>query len=297
MDKKLEKMKNDYKNIPIPDDLDAVVERALKTGKKKRKGSYRWLIGTAAAAVILTAGLNTSPAMAKALADVPLVGSIVKVLTFTEFNIEKDNKYEANIKVPAITDLENEELANSLNEKYLNEGKELYEGFMKDIDEMEKDGVGGHLGVDSGYEIKTDNEQILSIARYVVNTVGSSSTTMTYDTIDKKKEILISLPMLFKDEGYVDVISENIKEQMRDQMKDVDSGKTYWVSGAGLEDENLVVLFEKIKQDQNFYINNEGKLVISFDKYEVAPGYMGVTEFIIPTEILADVLVGDEYIH
>lgn len=297
MDKKIEKIKNDYNNIPIPDELDFVVERALKTGKRKKKNNYKWFSGVAAAAVIFTVGINTSPAMAKALADVPLVGSVVKVLTFTEFNVEKDNKYEANIKVPAIKDLENEQLANSLNEKYLNEGKELYEGFMKDIEEMDKDGVGGHLGVDSGYEIKTDNDQILSIARYVVNTVGSSSTTMTYDTIDKKKEILLSLPMLFKDDRYVTVISENIKEQMREEMKDIDAGKTYWVADAGLEDENLVELFEAIKKDQNFYINNEGKLVISFDKYEVAPGYMGVIEFVIPTEAISTILVGDEYIH
>lgn len=296
MDKKLENMKSDYKNIPIPDELELVVERALKTGKRKKKNSNKWLIGTAAAAVIFTAGLNTSPAMAKALADVPIVGSVVKVLTFTEFNVEKDDKYEANIKVPAIKDLENEELANSLNEKYLNESKKLYEGFMKDIEEMEKDG-GGHLGVDSGYEIKTDNEQILSIARYVVNTVASSSTTMTYDTIDKKKEILLSLPMLFKDDRYIDVISKYIKEKMREEMKNTNLEKVYWVSGAGLEDENLVELFETIKKDQSFYINNDGKLVISFDKYEVAPGYMGIIEFIIPTEILSDVLVGDEYIH
>ncbi|MDU5177028.1 RsiV family protein, partial [Clostridium sp.] len=40
----------------------------------------------------------------------------------------------------------------------------------------------------------------------------------------------------------------------------------------------------------------EGKLVISFDKYEVAPGYMGVVEFVIPTEILSDSLVSNEYI-
>lgn len=40
----------------------------------------------------------------------------------------------------------------------------------------------------------------------------------------------------------------------------------------------------------------EGKLVISFDKYEVALGYMGVLEFTIPTEILANILVSNEYI-
>ncbi len=48
--------------------------------------------------------------------------------------------------------------------------------------------------------------------------------------------------------------------------------------------------------NQNFYINKEGKFVISFDEYEVAPGYMGVQEFIIPTEIISNILVSDEYI-
>jgi len=30
-------------------------------------------------------------------------------------------------------------------------------------------------------------------------------------------------------------------------------------------------------------------LVISFDKYEVGPGYMGIQEFEIPTEVIADI--------
>lgn len=296
MDKKLEKLKADHQNIPIPDELDFVVEKALKQGRKKRKNhGLKWISGAAAAVVLFTAGINTSPAMANALADVPVVGRVVKVLTFTEFNVDKDDKYEANIKVPAVKDLENEDLANSLNEKYLSEGKELYEGFMVDMKEIEENG-GGHYGVDSGYEVKTDNERILSISRYFANTVGSSSTTMKFDTIDKKNQILLNLPMLFKDESYINVISENIKEQMREQVKDVNAGKTYWVADAGLENEESYVLFETINKEQNFYINNDGKLVISFDKYEVAPGYMGIVEFVIPTKVISDVLVSDEYI-
>lgn len=69
----------------------------------------------------------------------------------------------------------------------------------------------------------------------------------------------------------------------------------YWVSG-GVEDDDTVELFEKISKYQNFYINNESKLVICFDKYEIAPGYMGVQEFIIPAEIISDILVSSEYI-
>lgn len=295
MDKKLEKLKEEYKNIPIPDELDFVVEKALKQ-KQKKNPLHKWVIGAVAAVALLMTGINTSPAMAHALADIPVVGNVIKVLTFVEYKVAKDDKYEADIKVPAITELKDEKLANLLNEKYLKEGEELYKDFIRDMEEIEENG-GGHFGVASGYEIKTDNEKILSIGRYVVQMAGSSSTVMKYDTIDKENEILLSLPMLFADESYVPIISEYIKEQMREEMKDIESGKIYWVTEAGLEDESLVETFDAIKVDQNFYINEDGKLVISFDKYEVAPGYMGLVEFVIPTEILSDLLISNEFIN
>ncbi|MDD4568937.1 MAG: RsiV family protein, partial [Tepidanaerobacteraceae bacterium] len=234
---------------------------------------------------------NTSPAFAKTLSKVPLVGGIVKVLTFREYTVD-ENTFNANIKVPEISGLKDEKLQNSLNEKYLKENEKLYEEFLADMEDMKEKG-GGHLGVDSGYVIKTDTDRILSVGRYVVNTVASSSTTFKYDTIDKKNEVLITLPSLFKDDSYVDIISENIKEQMRELHK-ADEGKIYWVEG--VEEEGLVDLFEQISKEQSFYINSEGKLVICFDKYEVAPGYMGIQEFVIPTEVISEILVSDEYI-
>ena len=44
--------------------------------------------------------------------------------------------------------------------------------------------------------------------------------------------------------------------------------------------------FNKIKDNQNFYINNKGVLVICFDKYEVAAGAQGSPEFEIPSKII-----------
>ncbi|MCQ1528998.1 RsiV family protein [Lutispora saccharofermentans] len=289
----MERLKEEYMNIEIPKELDFMVKKAIKDGLKKnyKKNRYKWMAGAAASAVIFTASLNASPAFANALSGVPVVGNIVKVLTFREYKLQEDT-YNADIKVPAIEGLEDEKLQSSLNEKYLEENKKLYEDFTAEIEELKKNG-GGHMGVDSGYQIKTDNERILAIGRYVVNTVGSSSTVFKYDTIDKKNQILITLPSLFKDESYVDIISENIKIQMREQMKE-DEGKTYWVSDAGME--NPIEPFERISNEQSFYINDDSKLVISFDKYEVAPGYMGVIEFVIPTEAIKDILAGDEYI-
>ena len=291
MDDRLKELERQYRDVPIPKELDKVVEASLKKGRKKR--APKWILGSVAAASLFTASLNVSPAMARNLADVPVLGSIVGVLTFVNYELEQDT-YSANIEIPKISG-ESAEIA-ALNEKYAAEGKALYEQFTADMKEMEQQ-AGGHLGVDSGYIVKTDTEQILSVGRYVVNTVGSSSTVMQYDTIDKRKEMVITLPSFFKNDSYITLISENIAERMRQEIKSSNEEKIYWVSGAGLPDEDLFDSFTAIRSDQNFYITAEGKLVIVFDKYEVAPGYMGVVEFEIPTELLKDALVSDEYIH
>ena len=43
-------------------------------------------------------------------------------------------------------------------------------------------------------------------------------------------------------------------------------------------------------------MNESGKLMIVFDEYEVAPGFMGIISFEIPTDIL-DGIVKDGYLN
>jgi hypothetical protein len=148
---------------------------------------------------------------------------------------------------------------------------------------------GGHMGVDSGFVVETDTDRILSIGRYVVNTVGSSSTTFSYDTIDKEEGLLLTLPSLFVDDTYVERISSYLEEEMADRMA-ADEGLVYWI------DQEMVEGFDTIDPQQSFFLTEEGKLVIVFDKYEVAPGYMGVQRFEIPTKVIEDLLVSDRYI-
>ncbi len=297
-DKNLDELKKKYLETPIPSQLDFVVKKALQesraaAAKKKRFNRARIAAASIAAAlVILIVGVNTSPAFAQTLSKVPVVGSIVRVITLREYKVN-EGQYMADIKVPEIQGMENKTLENSLNEKYLAENKELYEQFMAEMKAMEEKG-GGHKGVSSSYEVKTDNDTIFSVCRSILTIEGSSNTELKYDTIDKKKQVLISLPSLFKDDSYVDVISNNIISQMREEMKS-DEGKIYWLDDQ-VEDVPIEP-FEQISKDQNFYINTEGKLVISFNKYDIAPGCMGTPEFVIPTEVISDLLVGDEYVR
>lgn len=289
MNDKLKTLHTQYKDIPIPQELEMMIEKNLQRPPKKRKRRLPlFLTSVAAAAILFTVGLNTNPAMAKNLADVPVIGQVVKVLTFTEYEMVKD-EYTAEIQVPQISgssaDIE------ALNEKYAQEGKILYEQFKTEIEEMEA----GNMAVNSGYVIETDTDEILSVGRYVEVIVASSSSVMQYTTIDKQAETVITLPSLFKDDRYVEIISRYLEDEMRRKMIETKGDEMYWVGGTEWHDESFGV-FEGISPEQNFYITEAGKLVISFDEYEAAPGFMGLVTFEIPTELLQDVLVSNKYI-
>ena len=288
----MNRFRNEYENIEIPDELEFLVRTTIKEQEKKMKRKNiinKSVIAAAVAGVVFVGSINLSSEISYALSEVPVLGSIVRVLTFKTFEL-KDNNFDAELKTPAIEGLDSK-LEAMLNQKYLDENQKLYDDFMKEIDELKKaDMDEAHMGIASGYEVKTDTDKLLVIGRYVVNTAGSSSTTIKYDTIDKQNKILITLPSLFKDEAYIDIISENIKAQMKEQIKD--ENNVYWLEDEMMGDEN----FSKIDKNQSFYITKDNQLVIAFDKYEVAPGYMGNPEFIIPSELLKDALVSEEYI-
>jgi hypothetical protein len=281
-------IKEKYINVDIPVDLESRISNSFKRIQHSRRNSAIRKITAAAASflLLLTLSVNVNQDFAMTLSEIPFLGQIVKVLSF-KFDVLETENVHANIEAPVITGLENETLQAALNQKYYDENKALYENFKKEMAAIEE--AGGHLGIDSGFEIKTDTERILSIGRYYVNTVGSSSTTFTYDTVDKIEGIMVTLPSLFVDESYIERISTFLIAYMKTDMIQ-NPNNFYWVTEEDFDP------FKAISPDQNFYLTDKGKLVISFDKYTVAPGYMGVLEFEIPTDIISDLLVSDQYV-
>ena len=281
----LKDIKDIYESTEIPGELEFIIKKTIRRYKTKTL-TKNLVLSAAALMLIFTGSINLNQNIAIAMSNVPVVGSVVQVLNFRFDLIENDNVY-AKVEAPVLEGLKNKELADALNSKYYEESKALYDEFVEEMgDIIAQD---GHLGIESGYEVITDTEDILSLGRYTVNIVGSSSTEFKYDTIDKKNNILITLPGLFKDDKYVEVISQYLKKTMKEKMAE-DDGLVYWVN------EGDIGSFENIDANQSFYITPEEKLVISFNKYEVAPGYMGVVKFEIPTEIISHLLVGDMYI-
>ena len=77
---------------------------------------------------------------------------------------------------------------------------------------------------------------------------------------------------------YVDALSSEVRRQMEEQSGAEDM-KTYFPEE-----------FTAIDQEQSFYFDQDGNLILVFDQYTIAPGYMGMPEFTIPAEVYAALL-------
>lgn len=294
-----------HQNRKTPAPLSRMVEKTIQKDRKNRwhrtlKRTGIGLVASFSLIILMTA----HPAMAKSLQGIPLVGEAFKVISIA--NIYDDGSYNSTIETPVIViespsettpvqepssqEAQVVEIVEELNSRYKEESQALYEAFMAEVEEIEANG-GGHLGVDSGYDILTDDDRFFAVSRYVVNTVASSSTVKSFDTIDKENGWLLTLPSLFKDDAYLDVISQWLKDEMVRQMAE-DDQVIYWVEGV-----NPSFVFEGIEANQDFYINKDHQLVIAFDKYLVGPGYMGLREFPLPYKLLEPHLVNPDYLN
>lgn len=144
----------------------------------------------------------------------------------------------------------------------------------------------GYVASDTDYNILRNDDRLLSICFYTTLNVGGSGEYSRCFTLDKTTGKVLTLADLFAEgSDYIGVISADIMRQMTEQ---VESGEgDYFIPGGIWSPEEC---FKAIAADQNFYIDETNKLLIIFDEYEVAPGSMGMPQFIIETTVLDDIL-------
>lgn len=298
---RLDDMKTAYDQIEVPEELKRNVLQSIERGKadavqEEEKKLLTWkrplvrtLGAVAAAAAIFVVSVNVSPTAAQAMEQFPVLGAIVKVVNFTTYSDRQEKKQmEATVKVPEVTVIgtdgnplteESEEL-NAAVSGYL---EKIIQSYKKDVASVQ-DGQEGHEEVTSDYRIVTDNERLFTLRVDTVIAMGGSDSFTKIYNIDKKTGKMITLKDLFREgSDYKKVISDNIKEQMRAQMK-ADESVAYF-----LDDDEPEWDFKEITDKANFYVNKDGELTFVFDKYEVAPGYMGLVEFAIPKETLSGI--------
>lgn len=274
-----EKMKDDYTSVKCSKKLE---DRIIKTMKRKNTVCYL-LTSLAAAAASLIIVLNAVPSISVAALEIPVVKQVVNVLTFGRFAIE-DGGFSANIVTPEITGLMDEKLEKKLNAELKKNANAVKNQFLKDMADLKaaygEENV--HLDVKMNYIVKTDNEDYLALDVYIYTAVGSSSTRHTYYNIDKKNGTLLTLDDVYKNEsGYKEILKNYIDGEMK--RRNAEEEGMYFTIEDKLGGKYTESALENIDK---FYINEDGKIVICFDKYEIAAGAQGCPEFEIPESIL-----------
>ena len=143
----------------------------------------------------------------------------------------------------------------------------------------------GYGSMDHIYEPVTDTADWFCIAVTAYTFEAEGYQHVRHFVIDKSTGEQLTLRRIFGEEtDYVTPISANIIEQMRAQMAE-DEFAEYRLDSK----DNPSNDFRKISPDQDFYLDENGDLVICFDEGEVAPLYMGVREFTIPREVTGSI--------
>lgn len=289
VEEELKNLKTEYENVQIPDKGIEMMQKAIERAKSdKRKADVRqkWRkrgLGIAAALAIVVILPNTNEKIAHAMEQIPLVGKIFEVITIRDYTYD-DGHNSADIKVPkVITESDESKEHPSINqvnksiEQYTNELLAEFENNMQ---------VEGFQNLDVSYEVMTNNDTWFALDIAAVETKASGYEFHRYYNINKVTGEQVQLKDLFKEgSDYISIISEEIKQQMKERMAK-EEGVVYWLDNEEYPQDN----FKEIKPDQNFYLDKDGNLVIIFNEYEVAPGYMGVQQFTIDKALLKDIL-------
>ncbi len=281
----MERWKTEYHNIQVPKEVREKMEEAIKRAqeskkKAKKRRTIRYLQSAAAVIAIVLILPNTSQTVAAAMQQIPLLGDFFKVVTVREYQVEED-RYQADVKVPEVvpestdtipeeTKEEAQKSAEVINFDIQKVTDELIEEFKSTMEEFE-DGY-GDIYIDS--KVLVDNEKWFSLDLVLYQGAGSGYERHRHYTIDKTTGKRATLSD-FYEENYIETVSEEVKTQMRQRMAE-DENVVYWVDNKDIPEWN----FKSIAEDQDFYVNSDGKVVICFNEYEVAPGYMGCVEFV-----------------
>ena len=281
MNEKMEAVRRRYEDVPIPAELNARVNLEVQRSRRKHRQRRRWtqavasLAGCAAAFVLM---VNGSPTFAQALEPVPVLGDLVRIITGQAYQVENEETY-LDIRTPVLQNTGNSELEKRINAEIQSRvdamvaeakerGREQYEAWL--ATRTSEEDYFMPVIVEVSYDVKCSNDRVLSFVLYKTETRASAYTESYVYNIDLQTGEAITLEDILGP-NWMEIANETVKAGIAQRSQE--PGNVYYTM------EEYGMEFEGISENQRFYINEAGNPVILFDKYEIAPGYMGAQEF------------------
>lgn len=273
--------KEAYDNIPIPSELTARVQTGIREGQayyrsRRNRRIRRW---TAAACLcLILAGLNLSPALASAAANVPVLGGLFQVLTFVDYSGAEDGIHYS-VSAPKV------EAESALAEKVnaaIQEKVDLHLAkAQRDWDDYREAffATGGteaewgdrEMDVIIDYEIKSQTEDRVSFTVIFAEGWVSSYEERCYYNLDFVQNRDLTLRD-FLGEDWTAVCNAAIQKQI-DESTDADGFSYFFSPDNGG--------FTTVDENTGFYVREDGAVVVCFPPYSIAAGAAGNVEFVI----------------
>lgn len=269
-----------YEAAPVPEELNFAVAAAVRAGGRERmrrrvvRRSLATLASCCACFVLL---VNVSPVFARAVYEMPVLGSLARVVTVTQYAIE-DKDHLIDVRLPALENTGNTDLEQRINleiQTRINgvlaeaedRARQTREAYMA-TGGAEEDFIPIIISVD--YEIKCQNERCLSFILTKTETIASAYTEIYCYNIDLETGKELTLQDVLGP-GYREIANAAVRTEIDRRIREEGAG--YFDGTDGVEG------FQSVTDGQLFYINEGGNPVVLFEKYEIAPGYMGTQEF------------------
>ncbi len=301
---KLEDGKDVYDKIKIPKELDQIICNTINKypkenpalsqfNRKIRVFTITKYAVTAALVVFIciTVALNTNEAFAKGVMKIPVIGQIARVLTAKSYQSSEGNT-NITVNLPAVEieenteQLEQDQFVADINteiERIVNDYLSDAESRLATDKEAfiatggtEEEWAERDLNIFVDYEVKHEQGNLLSLVLVANESWYGAYDLKYYYNINLEENKTLTLEDVLG-EDYKAIANDSIIHQMKEQMTQ-NTAYVYW----GVTDtESGITGFTTVDENTKFYLNGEGKPVVCFAKYEVAPGFMGDQEFII----------------
>lgn len=273
-----------YRSVQPPEELEQVVEAGIRSARRKRpdgSAAYRLIVRYAAgaAAVVCIAfmtAVNASPAVAQSLYELPVVGNVARVFTFVHYEKE-EGADTLRVNLPALEYTGNTQLERRVNYEIQYKMNEVVEEARQRAQEYKQAFVqtGGKeedflpIEINVDYKVHCNNGEIVSFSITKAETQAVYYEQLFIYNIDLQTGRELTLRDLLGPD-YVKIVNQEVLRQIEERVA-VDETLQYFTPEDGG--------FQSIREDQSFYVDEQGDIVVVFLKYEIAPGYMGTQSF------------------
>lgn len=271
----MEQCRQDYRDTPVPPELERGVEEAIRAGSRARMPRL-WLRRTAAAAAGLCACfvVFTSPAVASAVDGVPVLGTLCRILTGEAYQSREETNY-VRVQLPQMENTGDSSLEQRVNleinavihqevERSKERAEEYYQAYLD---------TGGDphtfqpIQIQVDYQVKSVTDQWASFVITKTESLASAYFQQYFYNIDLETGQKLTLRDLLGPD-WANQVQTAVEEQLEQ-----------W------DPERQALLFDNVdweellKEKGDFYLQTDGTVVVVFAKYELAAGAAGVLEF------------------